>query len=40
VDHTARIYAIDTQGNWRLTFPFGMETGDIIQDVVQMLRES
>jgi len=39
VDHTARVYAIDTQGNWRLTYPFGMEVEKIFQDVRHLLRE-
>lgn len=39
VDHTARVYAIDTQGNWRLTYPFGMEVDKIYQDVRHLLRE-
>lgn len=38
VDHTARIYLVDQQGNWRLTYPFGMETGQIVQDLNHLLR--
>lgn len=38
IDHTARIYAIDGQGNWRMTFPIGMETYDIVQDVSHLIR--
>lgn len=39
VDHSARIYAIDPQGNWRLNYPFGMEPQKIAQDVAHLLRE-
>ena len=39
VDHTARTYAIDKNGNWRLTYPFGMEPEKIISDVRYMLSE-
>jgi protein SCO1/2 len=38
VDHTARIYLIDQQGNWRLTYPFGMETGQIVSDLQHLLQ--
>lgn len=40
VDHTARTYAIDAQGNWRINYPFGMEIEKIYQDLVHLLRES
>lgn len=39
VDHTARTYAIDRQGNWRLTYPFGMEVEKQVADVRHLLRE-
>ena len=39
VDHTARTYLIDKQGNWRLTYPFGMEPEKIISDVRHLLSE-
>ena len=39
VDHTARVYAIDTHGNWRLTYPYGMEIEKIYQDVRHLIRE-
>ena len=39
VDHTARIYAIDTRGNWRLTYPFGMEVEKMARDVAYLTRE-
>lgn len=40
VDHTARVYAIDKNGNWRLTYPFGMETSKLIRDLKQLLKET
>lgn len=40
VDHTARVYAIDAQGNLRLTYPFGMETTKLVQDVEHLVREN
>jgi protein SCO1 len=40
VDHTARVYLIDQQGNWRLTYPFGMEAGQITDDLEFLLRQS
>ena len=39
VDHSARTYLIDLQGNWRLNYPFGMETEKISQDILHLLRE-
>jgi len=38
VDHSARIYAIDPQGRWRLNYPFGMEPERIAQDITHLLR--
>lgn len=39
VDHTARTYLIDPQGNWRLSYPFEMDRSAIIEDVRHILRE-
>jgi protein SCO1/2 len=39
VDHTTRIYAIDPQGNWRLTFPFEMETEAMAEDVRHLIND-
>jgi protein SCO1/2 len=39
VDHTARIYLIDTQGQLRLTFPFGITADDIAPDVRHLLAQ-
>jgi protein SCO1/2 len=40
MDHTARIYVIDTNGDWRLNYPFGMDASQIVADLVHLLRES
>ena len=40
VDHTARMYVIDAQGNWRLTYPFGMEVEKQVEDLVHLLQDS
>jgi protein SCO1 len=39
VDHSAFIYAIDKQGNWRLTYAFGTDTEHLIQDTAHLLLE-
>lgn len=39
VDHTSRTYVIDAQGNWRLTFPFGMEMKSMLDDIRQVIKE-
>jgi len=39
VDHTSRIYVIDKQGNWRLTYPFEMNRKAIIDDLRHLLKE-
>jgi len=39
VDHSARIYAIDPHGQWKLNYPFGMEPERVSQDVAHLLRE-
>lgn len=40
VDHSARIYLIDKNGDWRLNYPFGMEASQIVEDLEHLLRES
>jgi len=40
VDHTSRTYVIDSEGNWKLTYPFGIESKKIIQDLNHMLQEN
>ena len=39
VDHTARVYAVDKQGNLRLTYPFGMDVAKMSEDVAHLLAE-
>ncbi|MCJ7702691.1 MAG: SCO family protein [Anaerolineales bacterium] len=39
VDHTARVYVIDRQGNLRMTFPFGMSWEAMASDLEQLLKE-
>jgi cytochrome oxidase Cu insertion factor (SCO1/SenC/PrrC family) len=37
--HTAILYVIDKDGNWRLTLPFGIEPELIVEDVQSLLKE-
>ena len=39
VDHTARLYAIDKNGNLRITYPYGFPVEGIIEDVRYLLEE-
>lgn len=39
IDHSARIYAIDKEGRWRLNYPFGMEPERIAQDVLHLIKQ-
>lgn len=39
VDHTARTYAIDKNGDLRLTYPFEMERQALLEDVSQLIQE-
>jgi len=39
VDHSARTYLIDRQGQWRLNYPFGMGSDKMIRDVEHILKE-
>jgi protein SCO1 len=38
VDHTSIVYVIDPQGNWRMTYPFGMDAGKITSDLQHLLQ--
>lgn len=38
MDHTSRIYVIDPQGQWRLTYPFGIEADQVAEDLQHLLR--
>ncbi len=40
VDHTARTYLIDKEGNWRLTYPFEMDWEDILADIEYLVGEA
>jgi protein SCO1/2 len=37
VDHSSRIYAIDAQGNWRLTYPAELNWQAIAEDVIHLM---
>jgi protein SCO1/2 len=39
VDHTARLFIIDRQGNFRLTYPFGFDRARILKDLRYLLKE-
>ena len=39
VEHTGRVYVIDQRGDLRLTFPFGMSSEEMLQDVKSLLDE-
>lgn len=39
VSHTARSYAVDKEGNWRLTYPFEMDRKAILEDVRHLVAE-
>ena len=38
MDHTARTYLVDQQGNWRLTYPFGIEVSQVVDDLDHLLQ--
>lgn len=40
VDHSARLYLIDPQGNMRATYAFGTSVEDVLSDVRYILRNS
>lgn len=39
VDHSARVYLVDKQGNLRLTYAFGTPVDDLVSDLRLILRE-
>ena len=39
VDHTGRLFVVDRQGNFRLTFPFGFEQERIVKDLTYLVEE-
>ena len=38
MDHTARLYVIDFEGNLALTFPFGMEAEAMADDLSYLMK--
>jgi protein SCO1 len=38
IDHSARVYLIDPQGNWRLDYPYGIATQAFVNDILHLLR--
>jgi protein SCO1/2 len=40
VDHSTRVYVIDSNGDLRMTFPFGMEVSAMVSDLSHLLKES
>ncbi len=39
VDHTARVYVIDSAGSLRLTFPFGLDKHHMLNDITYLVNE-
>lgn len=39
VDHSSRVYVIDQQGDLRLTFPFGLSSEAMLQDIKTLLEK-
>ena len=39
VNHTAAVYVIDTNGEWRMTFPYGLGVDAMTQDIQHLLAE-
>lgn len=39
LDHTSRVIVIDKLGNFRMTFPFGMDSESMTQDIVHLINE-
>lgn len=37
--HSTRVYVIDGQGRLRLTLPYGMSSGDIVKDILLVMKE-
>ena len=36
--HTAEVYLIDPQFNWRMTFPFGVKAEEIAADLQYLMQ--
>jgi protein SCO1/2 len=39
VDHSTRMYLIDSQGRWRINYPYGMDPAKIAQDLQHLMKE-
>ena len=39
IDHTARIYVVDAQGNLRLTYTFGTQADVIVEDLLHLIKD-
>jgi len=39
MEHTARVYTVDMNGNLRVTYPYGMNTDDLVRDVSYLVGE-
>ena len=39
LEHSSRVYLVDTQGNLHVTYPFGLVPDDVVQDVQYLLRK-
>jgi protein SCO1 len=37
VDHASRLYLVDAQGNWRGTYPYGMQSEQIVNDLAHLM---
>lgn len=40
VDHTSRVYVVDAHGNLRLTFAFGTDVTDMVEDIRHLAEEA
>ena len=40
IDHTSRMYVVDVQGSLRLTFPYGIDTDSMLQDIRHLAKEA
>jgi cytochrome oxidase Cu insertion factor (SCO1/SenC/PrrC family) len=38
--HTAEVYLIDPQFNWRMTFPFGVKAEEIAADLQTLIKNA
>jgi protein SCO1 len=38
VDHSTRTYVIDAQGNWKLNYPFGVDSSMVARDLLHLIQ--